>query len=182
LTLRLPNKDNGAIRLQGFLCVLCAFARELSAQRRKDRKGDQETLMLESFCKEKLAPLALRLALGSFCVYHGYLKIMAAGGTAWYPALPKGWQLLISWGEFCAGVAILLGFRCRWAAGIVLALTAGTLIWWQGWNVFRLPLPSMEPTVMFLLFTLTLIFLGAGEVSLDGRGGKTVAGRSLKKN
>ena len=112
--------------------------------------------MFESFCKEKLAPLALRLALGSFCVYHGYLKIMAAGGTAWYPALPKGWQLLISWGEFCAGVAIVLGFRCRWAAGIVLALTAGTLIWWQGWNVFRLPLPSMEPTVMF--FTLGIEF------------------------
>ena len=37
--------------------------------------------MLESFCKEKAAPLVLRLTLGGLCVYHGYLKIMAAGGT-----------------------------------------------------------------------------------------------------
>ena len=102
-------------------------------------------------------------------------------GTAWYPGLPTGWQLVISWGEFCAGLAILLGFRCRWAAGIVLVLTTGTLIWWQGWNVFRLPLPAMEPTFMFLLFTLTLVFLGAGGVSLDSRGGgRTAAARSGK--
>jgi uncharacterized membrane protein YphA (DoxX/SURF4 family) len=142
----------------------------------------EETLVFESFCKEKLAPLALRMALGSFCVYHGYLKIMAAGGTAWYPGLPTGWQLLISWGEFCAGMAILLGFRCRWAAGTILALTTGTLIWWQGWNVFRLPLRSLEPTLMLVLSALALLFLGAGGFSFDGRGGgRATAARAIKK-
>ena len=42
--------------------------------------------MSEAFCKEKLGPLALRLALGLVCVWHGYLKIMAGGGgTRFWP-------------------------------------------------------------------------------------------------
>jgi uncharacterized membrane protein YphA (DoxX/SURF4 family) len=127
--------------------------------------------VLESFCKEKLAPLVLRLALGSFCVYHGFLKIMVAGGTAWYPSLPVTWQVLLSWVEFTAGVAILLGFRCRIAAVLILALTSGTLVWFQGWHVFRLPWQNLEQPLMLLLSTLALLFLGAGDFSLDGRRG-----------
>lgn len=128
--------------------------------------------MFEAYCREKLGPLALRLALGLVCVYHGYLKIMAAGGTTWYPGLAVGWQLLIAWGEFSAGLAILVGFRCRLAAALVLGLTGGTLAWWQGWDMLKLPLPTLEPVVMILLMGLALLFLGAGELSVDGRTGK----------
>ena len=124
--------------------------------------------MLESFCKEKAAPLVLRLTLGGLCVYHGYLKIMAAGGTTWYPGMPTGWQLFISWGEFAAGLAILLGFRCRLAAGLALAATAASLWWWQGWNILRLPMRSLEQPLLLLIVALVLLFLGAGELSLDG--------------
>jgi uncharacterized membrane protein YphA (DoxX/SURF4 family) len=127
--------------------------------------------MFEAFCREKLGPLALRLALGLVCAYHGFVKIMAAGGTTWYPSLPTGWQLLIAWGEFCAGVAILVGFRCRWAAAGVLALTSGTWIWFQGWNLLHLPLKTLEPVVMVLLTGLALLFFGAGELSVDARAG-----------
>src|SRR5204862_541263 len=69
--------------------------------------------MLEAYCREKLGPLALRLALGLVCVYHGFDKIMASGGTHWTATLPAGWQLAIAWGPFTAGVAILAGLRCR---------------------------------------------------------------------
>jgi uncharacterized membrane protein YphA (DoxX/SURF4 family) len=138
--------------------------------------------VFESFCKEKLAPLVLRLALGSFCVYHGYLKIMAAGGTAWYPPLPVGWQVLLSWGEFVAGLAILLGFRCRLAATAVLILTVGTMLWWQGWHLFRLPWQTLEQPLLLVLSTLSLLFLGAGELSLDGRrSGRPSAARLGKR-
>ena len=51
--------------------------------------------MFKSYCKENLGPLTLRLALGLVCVYHGYVKIMATGGTTWYPGMPVGWQLLL---------------------------------------------------------------------------------------
>src|SRR5262249_61117472 len=88
----------------------------------------RETAVFEAFCKDKLGPLALRLAVGLFCVYHGYLKIMAAGGTAWYPSLAVGWQVLIAWAEFASGLAVLLGFRCRTAATVVVGLTAGLVL------------------------------------------------------
>ncbi len=133
--------------------------------------------MFETFCKEKLGPLVLRLALGLVCVYHGYVKIMATGGTTWYPGLGVGWQLLIAWGEFSAGLAILFGFRCRIAATVVLILTAGMLIWSQGWRLRQLPLRSLEPTFLLLLTLLALLFLGAGELSVDAR----TAGRPARK-
>lgn len=125
--------------------------------------------MFEAFCREKLGPLALRLALGVFCFYSGYLKIMAAGGTAWYPGMPMTWQVILSWGEFCAGVAILLGFRCRIAAAIVLAITVGMLLWIHGWRVFRLQIRDLEMVFLFLLSGLALLLVGAGGLSLDAR-------------
>src|SRR5262245_29328671 len=112
--------------------------------------------VFEAFFKEKLGPLALRLAVGFVCVYHGYLKIMASGGTAWNPGMTVPWQLLIAWGEFAAGLAILVGFRCRLAAAAVLVLSLGTLIWWQGWKTLQLPLRTLEPIVVFLLMDLAL--------------------------
>jgi uncharacterized membrane protein YphA (DoxX/SURF4 family) len=126
--------------------------------------------VIEAFCREKLGPLTLRLALGSVCVYHGFLKIMAAGGTAWQPGLPAAWQAALAWGEFAAGLAILVGLHCRPAAAAVLALTVGTLLWWQGWGALRLPLRTLEPFVLLALLSLSLLFLGAGELSLDRRG------------
>ena len=126
--------------------------------------------VFEAFCRDKLAPLTLRLALGLFCIYHGYIKIMANGGTTWNPNLTVAWQLFVAWSEFASGLAILLGFRCRLAAGVVLALFAGLLIWSQGWIFWRLPIQSLETTILLLLTGLSLLFLGAGEISLDRRG------------
>lgn len=127
--------------------------------------------MFENYCREKLAPLALRFALGFVGVYHGFLKIMAAGGTAWSPGLALGWQLLIAWTEFSAGLAILVGLYCRLAAFAMIGVTAATWLWWQGWNLFQLPLATLEPLLVLLLACLALLLLGAGELSLDGRGG-----------
>jgi uncharacterized membrane protein YphA (DoxX/SURF4 family) len=144
--------------------------------------GNRSTKMFEAFFKDKLGPLTLRVAVGLACVYHGYVKIMVAGGTAWAPELPVGWQLFIAWGELAAGLAILFGFWCRLAAALAVALTAGTVVWWQGWHVFHLPLPRLEPVLLLLLMGLALLFLGAGGLSLDGRGGgKGLLSRAGKK-
>lgn len=137
--------------------------------------------MFEAFCKDKLAPLALRLALGLICAEHGYLKIMAAGGTNWSPGLGTGWQLLIAWGEFAAGLAILVGFRCRIFAGLALALTSGSLVWFQGWGLLHLPFRSLEPTVLLLVSALAVLFLGAGELSVDARSSGNAAGPRLSR-
>jgi uncharacterized membrane protein YphA (DoxX/SURF4 family) len=134
--------------------------------------------MFEAFCKEKLAPLMLRLALGLVCVHQGFTKIMATGGLSWNPALPAGWQLVIAWGEFGAGVAILLGFWCRLAAALMVALIVGPWAHWQGWHLFHLPWHSLEPIALMVLAGLSLMFLGAGEVSLDRRGAGTASSSS----
>ena len=139
--------------------------------------------MFEAVCKDKLAPLVLRVALGLFCVSHGYLKIMAAGGTKWYPDIPVGWQLAIAWGEFASGLAVLVGFRCRLFAALAVAITAGTLAWWQGWNLVRLPLRTLEPTPLVLLTGSALLLLGGGDLSVDSRsfGRLTTAGAGRKR-
>jgi len=78
---------------------------------------------------------------------------------------------LIAWGEFAAGLAILLGFHCRIAASLVLFLTIGTLAGSQGWGLLDLPFRSLEGTFLLVVTGLALLFLGAGELSMDGRSG-----------
>lgn len=139
--------------------------------------------MFEAFLKDKLAPLTLRLALGLVCIYHGFIKIMANGGMTWHLTMPTLWQLVVAWGEFAAGLAILLGFRCRWAAAVVLAVIVGTETWSKGWGIFQQPVRSLEPLLLLLLIGLALLFLGAGELSLDGRSTSSSSGtgRNIRK-
>jgi uncharacterized membrane protein YphA (DoxX/SURF4 family) len=133
--------------------------------------------VFEVFFRDKVAPLVLRVVLGVVCVYHGYLKIMADGGTTWVNGLSTFWQLAIAWGEFGAGLAILVGFRTRTAGVLILGLIIGMQLWWHGWNVFRLPIATLEPTILLLVMGLSVVLLGAGEISLDNRvGGKAPAG------
>jgi uncharacterized membrane protein YphA (DoxX/SURF4 family) len=138
--------------------------------------------VFEALFKDKLAPLVLRLALGLISSYHGFLKIMVAGGTAWQTGLAVPWQLAIAWGEFAAGLAILVGFRCRWAVTLLLAVTLGNLAWGYGWGIFHLPIASLEPIFMLLLIALALLFLGSGELGLDGRGTAGASGKLFRKN
>jgi uncharacterized membrane protein YphA (DoxX/SURF4 family) len=138
--------------------------------------------VFEKICRDKLAPLVLRLALGFACVYHGYLKIMASGGTTWHSTLPVGWQLLIAWGEFGAGLALLVGFRCRLAAAVALAVIVGLLAWQEGWNVFHLAPQVLEPVLLLLFIGLALVFQGGGDLTLAGRsGGRGGVAKFLKK-
>lgn len=127
---------------------------------------------MEAFLRDKLAPLVLRTALGLVCVYHAYLKIQINGGANWYPSWPVGWQLATSWGEMVAGLAVLFGFRCRLAAAAAVGITIGTIAKVQGWNVAKLPLKTLEPTLVYLLVGFACLFLGAGGLSLDQKGAK----------
>jgi uncharacterized membrane protein YphA (DoxX/SURF4 family) len=124
----------------------------------------------------------LRLALGFFCAYHGYIKIMANGGTNWYPSWPVGLQLLVAWGEFVAGLGVLAGFKCRFFAAVLLALNLGTLVYWQGWRVLRLPVQTLELSFLLSLMSLALVFIGAGDFSMDGKfAGALGMGKGVKR-
>ncbi|MCS6850083.1 MAG: DoxX family protein [Gemmataceae bacterium] len=136
--------------------------------------------MFESFFQSKLGPLVLRGALGLFCTYHGFLKITYQGGMAWAAELAVPWQLMIAWGGFAAGLMLLVGLRCRLAAAIALGVTLGLVLWRHGWGTWRLPVTSLEPTVLISLVSLAVACIGAGEWSLDARGG-AAGGRAPRK-
>lgn len=135
--------------------------------------------MFEAYCREKLGPLALRVALGLFGVYHGFVKITASGGMSWSPGLGMGWQLAIAWGQLAAGMAILVGLYCRLAAFVLLGTTLASWSLGMGWGLLRLPVADLEPFLLLVLAGLALLFLGAGELSLDSRGGPRFARKKV---
>jgi uncharacterized membrane protein YphA (DoxX/SURF4 family) len=153
----------------------------LGAQTVDERYGPTSSLqqgkrMFDALLKEKLGPLSLRLALGSFCAYHGFLKIMCHGGGWWTTGMPTWMQLSMAWTEFGSGIAILLGFFCRANAGNMVSVTIGTLVWFHGWNTFHLPIKTLELPILLLLMELSVACIGAGDISIDARRGSS--GRS----
>ena len=133
--------------------------------------------VFESHFREKIGPLVLRLALGIVCVYHGFAKIQGNGGTNWAPDLNVIWQLVIAWGEFGAGLAILVGLYCRWAAAAALLLSIGTLVWFHGAKLFSQPIASLESRFLIVFCSVALLCLGGGAWAVSASSG----GRSARK-
>ena len=131
--------------------------------------------VFETHFREKIGPFILRLALGLVCVYHGFAKIQANGGTAWAPELGAGWQFAIAWGEFGAGLAVIVGLYSRWAAGVILLVSVGTLAWFQGTKLFSQPIASLEPRFLVILCSLALVCLGGGSWAVSAPGGSKSA-------
>ncbi len=131
--------------------------------------------VFENHFREKIGPLVLRLALGLVCVYHGFAKIQANGGTNWAPDLHVLWQLTIAWGEFGAGMAILVGLYCRWAAAAALLLSVGTLLWFHGARVFSQPIASLESRFLVVLCSVALLCLGGGAWAVSAPAGHRTA-------
>jgi hypothetical protein len=69
------------------------------------------------------------------------------------------------------------------AAGVVLVLTVVTVWRAQGWGLLHVSLKTLEPLLMLFLVGMALLFLGAGELSIDGRatGGGGGAGAKAPK-
>jgi uncharacterized membrane protein YphA (DoxX/SURF4 family) len=133
--------------------------------------------VFETHFREKVGPFVLRLALGLVCVYHGFAKIQANGGTNWATDLPVAWQFAIAWGEFGAGMAILVGLYCRWAAAAALLVSVGTLVWFQGTRIFSQPLTTLEARFFVVFCSVSLLCMGAGKWAITA----PTAGRAVRK-
>jgi uncharacterized membrane protein YphA (DoxX/SURF4 family) len=134
--------------------------------------------MFDALLKDKLGPLTLRIALGSYCLYHGFLKIMHHGGAWWTTGMPTWMQLMTAWTEFGSGITILLGFFCRANAGNAISVTVGTMAWFHGWNALHLPLSSLELPLLIVLMEVALVCIGPGDISIDARWAKGGSKRS----
>src|ERR1700737_2291160 len=97
--------------------------------------------MFRDLLKHDVASLVLRLGLGILFLVHGSLKVMASGGTAWFPNeefLPKAVQAVVAWGELVGGVAILLGILTRLASLGIIVIMCGAIYTVQ-WKLDSIP-------------------------------------------
>jgi putative oxidoreductase len=119
-------------------------------------------------------PLLGRVLLSAIFIVDGILQLIDPGGTARYFAkvhvpIPS-FAIWISVGiHLLGGLAILLGFRTRWAASMLALFCLGTAFG------VHLPAGDMANMIHFLKnlamaggFTYVIAF-GAGDISVDGR-------------
>lgn len=135
------------------------------------------------FRPEDWGRLLLRLAIGGLMLFHGVDKL--AGGVAGISGLleSKGLPGFLAWGvlvgEVVAPAMIVLGFYAR-PAGAILAfnmLVAIALA--HPGDVLKLGDHgqwAIELAMLYLLGGLSVMLLGAGNISVGGKSGQTQDG------
>ena len=130
-----------------------------------------------------LATLVGRILLAAIFVSSGFQKIGGFAGTAGYIAskglpLPEVGAAVAIAVEIVAGIALIVGFKARWAALALAIFTLATaLLFHNYWT-----LPADKQFVDMLMFWknlaitggLLIVFaFGAGGWSFDARSGKS---------
>ncbi len=122
------------------------------------------------------APVALRIALGFVFLAHGYPKLFkdfkgTAGFLAGIGFRPGAlWALVLGSAEFFGGLALLLGFASRIAAGLlIISMTVATLLKIFVWKVpfTKGSEAGWEFDASLLAGLIAVFLLGSGTLSLD---------------
>ena len=125
----------------------------------------------------KLTPdiglLLLRVSIGGLMLFHGIAKISGGvdsiKGMLDGKGLPAFMAYGVYLGEVVAPILILIGVFTRPAA-VVLAGTMVMSIWLafglEGFELTNHGAPAVELNLMYLLGSLTLLFTGAGALSV----------------
>jgi len=119
---------------------------------------------------DKLKPyvgLILRLGLGVIFLFHGFHKIFDAGaglGSSWNPhGMPAVMQILVSWGEFLAGLGFLTGVLTCFAAMGIIIIMGGAIAVVHGKNGFNMMNHGFEYNYALIMMCLALIASGPGD-------------------
>jgi putative oxidoreductase len=119
----------------------------------------------------------LRLSLGLMFAAHGLLKVLVftLPGTAGYfesVGFPGFLAYIVAPAEVIAGVALLIGFRTRTVAALMIPLLLGaTLVHLgNGW-VFSAPKGGWEYPLYLVVAALAQSLLGSGALAFDNRTG-----------
>jgi putative oxidoreductase len=132
--------------------------------------------MFDSFTKNALGPLIIRLALAVIFLYHGQQLASAKTnyGANWmsgeegHPAQPAAIQMAVAWGELIGGCAMALGFLTRLAALGIIAIMAGAIATVHLPHGFDLSKGGYEYNFAIIAMCLALVLTGAGTLSMDG--------------
>jgi putative oxidoreductase len=135
--------------------------------------------MFNTFVKNTLAPLLLRLALAAIFIYHGLNLVGGEGhewGAAWMnkSAAEKGQesspapvQVAVAWGQLLGGLALALGFLTRLAALGIIAIMAGAIATVHAPHGFDITKGGYEYNVLIIVVCAVLLLAGGGNVAVD---------------
>jgi len=117
----------------------------------------------------------LRLALGAMFAAHGLTKalVFTLPGTAGFfesVGFPGFLAYIVTPAEILAGIALLLGFRTRLVAALMIPILAGaTLVHLgNGW-MFSAAKGGWEYPVYLVIAAIAQSLLGSGSLALDNR-------------
>ena len=132
----------------------------------------------------RYGPVLIRLALGVTFVAHGAQKVLGWWGGPGFSGtiaafakqgMPPPLTILVMVGEFFGGLGVLFGVLTRIAAlgpALVMAGAIGLVHWKNGFFLNWLNVPGrghgIECNLAYLAMALSLVFTGAGALSLDG--------------
>ncbi len=81
--------------------------------------------------------------------------------------LPGWQQMLVAWGEFLGGIALLTGIMTRLAALGIMGIMGGAIYTVTGAKGFSLLTGGYEYNFALIAMCLVLVIMGAGAFSLD---------------
>ncbi len=115
-----------------------------------------------------VAALFLRIVFGGLFVYHGFTKMMAYDQILPYfqDMIGIGVQpsfILLIFAEFGCGLLVLVGFFTRLAVWPIFIAMAVAFFIAHANDTFD----KKELSIVFLLLSLVIFFLGSGKYSLD---------------
>ncbi len=134
---------------------------------------------------EKYLPLAGRIGMAWLFIPAGWSKVGGLAGTAAYvgskglpfPTVLAAIALAI---ELLAGLAVLVGYKTRWAAALLALFTIAAAVFFH--NYWALPADqqmmqkiNFDKNIAIAGGLLFLVAWGAGALSLDGNKGRDVA-------
>lgn len=116
-----------------------------------------------------MAKLVLRIALGIVFIVAGWFKLTNMEfvvGMFASMGIPAAIAYIVSYGEFIAGVAVLLGVFTSYAALFiaVIMLSASLIAHWP--NGYSLANGGYEYTLVLMLVALALVMLGSGRYAV----------------
>ncbi len=137
-----------------------------------------------SLNRSSVAPLVLRLVLGSLFIWHGIdkfdagLEMVEGGFRMWGVPAPALAAPVVAVTEIVAGAALILGLLTRLASIALAVVLLGALFWAKdifsdnGTGIISArPVPGYELDLAYLAGLIALMFIGPGRWSIDERAG-----------
>ena len=125
---------------------------------------------------QSVGKLILRIAVGGLLLFHGFDKIIhgigSIEGLLAAHGAPKYIAFAVYIGEILAPMLLILGWRSRWWAGIIVFDMAIAIYLVHSKSILTLGAHgawSLEAPFFFLSAALAILFLGSGKyaVSVD---------------